>query len=182
MATRTYTKADVETHRDNFGPQRPAVNVKIRGWIGDVRLPLDLGRVSEDGGETWQDVRTDARFTHEWISEHVSPETLDFLFGQACSDGFERLNEEAREIFGAGVEVWAEGRSGGWAVVSGLGDVEDWDAPMLAKWRRFEKFARAERDDVLRQVVESVYINEFEAWAAEPAQWAMRPLRRGKMA
>src|SRR5512146_2544239 len=141
MATRTYTKADVETHADNFGPLRPAVNVKVSGTLESVPLPLDLGRVSDDGGQTWQDVSTDPRFTHEWIREHVSEDLLDVLFWEECNAGFRVLDQAAKDIFGAGVEVWAEGRSGGWAVVSGLDEIEDWDAPMPAKWREFEKFA-----------------------------------------
>lgn len=73
--------------------------------------------------------------------EGYSDEDADTAFWGACEDGWSALDCEARSIFGGGVAVAAHGRSGGWAIVSGLPPVETWDAIMVSKWSRFARFA-----------------------------------------
>lgn len=157
-------RTDVEFHSDGFRPSRPAVNVKVRGSYDDVTLPLELGGVSEDGGKTWQAVLTDPLFTHEWIEDNMSEESVFGFFDAACQDAWEMLTEDAKEIFGSHVKVYSEGRSGGWAVVDGLPEFDTWDAIMLGKWGKFTRYARAYADDVPRAMVDLIYANVFEPW------------------
>lgn len=150
-----YSREDVEVHRDNFGPARPAVNVKVYGSVWDVfrRLPdVDID---------------DARFTAEWLEENVTDEALDARFWDTCANEWEMVEQDAREIFGAGVKVWQEGRSGGWAVVDGLPELESWDAVQLAKWRKFERYAKSIAADIPYQLLSSIYSNEFAWWLDE---------------
>lgn len=165
--TKTYSKNDVEFHSDGYGPHRPAVNVKVYGSIRDVKLPINLGGVSEIGSKeiTWQ--YTESEFTVDWIEENVSEETFQTIYDLTREDGWEYLQQIAEEVFGLGVRVYSEGRSGGWAVVDGLSDFDFWDAIDLAKWRSFERQAKATADDVPHQTLVSIYINEFEPWFEE---------------
>jgi hypothetical protein len=47
-----------------------------------------------------------------------------------------------------------------------LGDVDEWDAVALAKWRKFERFARATAAHIMADVIDSIYVNEF-CWALD---------------
>jgi hypothetical protein len=147
--------------------------------MSDIALPLCLGgsRAPDETEIQWE--YTDPRFTHDWIEENCSDMFLDELFWLMCGDGWDRLKDLAEEIWGpaSGVSIGSEGRSGGWAVVDGLPDVEDWDAVALAKWRKFAKLARTYADDVPYQMVTSVYMNEFTQWAEDRERHA--PARKG---
>lgn len=149
----TYSREDVQTHSDHFGPQRPAVNVKVHQSLRE-----GYEEFCKDEGEV------NAHFTLDWIERHVSDERLDDLFWLICEDEWGQIKQDAKDIFGPSVTVWSEGRSGGWAVVDGLDDPEEWDAIALAKWRRFERLARGLADSVMTNVVGSIYINEFDQW------------------
>lgn len=150
-------RADVTTHYDH-GIPRPAVNVKVYGGT-----PSDeaLRGIAEECGAV------SAGFTREYLEELDA----DWLFEAACESGWEALQANAEEIFGAyplyrssyapRVEVRAEGRSGGWCVVHGLPALEDWDAVMLAKWRKFERWARQEADDIPYQMASLAALNIY---------------------
>ena len=164
----TYTKDDVQFHSDGYREGRPAVNVKVYGWACGVPLPLELGSSYPVGRPDLLETHyTEPLFTHEWSEEHVDDETGSAFFWQACTDGFEMLQEDALEIFGRGVEVFAEGRSGGWAVVDGLPAIEEWDAIDLGKWRKFEKIAKSYAEDIPRVTVDLIYANCFLPWYSE---------------
>lgn len=61
---------------------------------------------------------------------------------------WEDAHDEAYEVWGSkAVQIYSSGRSGGWLVVHGLGDVEDWDAIELARWTRFQRSIAAIRDE-----------------------------------
>jgi hypothetical protein len=154
------TKDDIEFHGG-----KPAVNVKVDTYLRNVKLPIGLGGVVKDGRTTW--TYTDPEFTAEWVGENLDEEAIDFYFWEACREGFEQLQEVAEDIWYEdrgwySPKVWSEGRSGGWAVVDGLPDVENWDAVMLGKWRRFTKYARAVADGVPEQMMTTIYINRWE--------------------
>jgi hypothetical protein len=83
-------------------------------------------------------------------------------FEATCEDSWEMLGNDVEEIFGPNVKLYAEGRSGGWAVIDGLADFEEWDAIDLAKWRRFEKYAHIYANDIPYQVACLWYLNIFE--------------------
>jgi hypothetical protein len=149
-----YTRDDVERcYHDTCRRSDvhcPHANVKVYRTFQDVRFPL------EDAPE---------ELTLEWIEQNV-PEDDDSLFWRTCEAEWEMLQQDADEIFGSGVEVHAGGRSGGWACVTGLPDIDEWDAVMLAKWRRFEKYARAYAHGIPEQMVYSLAANEWE-WDQE---------------
>lgn len=158
MSTAIRSKEDIEFHRLGYGYNSvPAVNVKVHFWL-------------EDAYKLFRKYEPDANphFTVEWIEQHTPDDDTDYwmhLFSFACESGWEQIQGYAEEIWGKGVKVYSEGRSGGWAYVDGIDtDVDSWDAIDLARWRRFAKFARAEADDVPYQMVSSIYINEFDAW------------------
>jgi hypothetical protein len=141
-------KADIETRGHNY---LPAVNVKVRGYWENV--PIGPGTEFADPAfADYLDTLTD----DEWNS----------LFEFACESGWENLRSDAEEIFGAGVTVDQEGRSGGWAVVRGLPDVETWDAIMVSRWARFARWARANADAIPEVMVSLAYINNWE-WHKE---------------
>ena len=173
-----FTKADVEFHREGYaGGQFAAVNVKVYGSFRSVKLPLDLGGVSDDMGKTFRTVTTDEGFTQDWIADNLTDDELNSYFEFACQDSWEQLGTFAAETFGAGYHVHSEGRSGGWALICygatcGRGltgrtqfdreDVEGWDAIAVARWARFSAYAKALANDVPRQVVDSIYANRYE--------------------
>lgn len=173
--TKSRTKADVTFHSDGFREGRPAVNVKVHN--GRHPLPIDLMQTSDDGGVTFYTVTTDPEFTWDWIDENLTDEESNAYFEMVCSEAWERLQEAAVEIFGPGVKVYSEGRSGGWAVVHGIKDFESWDAIDLGKWQRFEQAARELADDIPYQFATSVYFNVYEARevTSDPNQPALFP-------
>jgi hypothetical protein len=157
---RGYSRDDVQTRSGT-----PCVNVKVYGDVSDG-FKLAAKYAPADGG-------FDAGFTEDWIREHLSEETLDQWFWDTCSFEFEYLQDLAAEVLGIRErDVTQEGRSGGWAVVSGLPELEDWDAVQLAKWRKFEKRARSIAADIPYQLVQSIYLNAWEAEQAERVERA----------
>ena len=103
--------------------------------MAECELTSRAWALIRDGGVTWQDSKTDPRFTVEWVEENTSDVEMGEWFEVACTVGWEQVEELALEIFGRyGVrrrDVRQDGRSGGWCVVEGLSDVESWDAVML---------------------------------------------------
>lgn len=153
---RRYTRDDVSTHATGYhGSQLPAVNVKVYTQIEGAFADFAKNE------------RPDARLTLDWIEEHVGDDGLDSIFWHACESEFEYLADYAPEILGDGVSVSQEGRSGGWAVVDGLPEIEDWDAVRLAKWRKFERIAREIADGVPYQMLGMIELNQFAAWSEE---------------
>jgi hypothetical protein len=162
---RTYSRDDVETHSDGCRPSNPAVNVKVYGSVEDA------------WAEFVKDEQPDEGFTLEWIRENLSDEHLDAIFWRTCENEFEYLTNYATRdedaIFPAAtygrVSIEQEGRSGGWAVVHGLPDIEEWDAILLARWRKFERVAKDIAASIMVNVLSSVYINEWE-WQRDEAE------------
>jgi hypothetical protein len=154
---RTYPRDDVETH-DGY----PAVNVKVYGDLSDG-FKAYAKYAPADGGDY------PAEFDEDWVRANVSDKYLDELFWDVCSFEFEMVEQDAEEILGD-VKVSREGRSGGWAVVTGLPNLEDWDAVQLAKWRKFERYAKLVASDVPYQMVMNVYLNEYQWRIDEEAE------------
>jgi hypothetical protein len=159
------TKDDIEFHSDGYRPGNPAVNVKVYDSIRNVKLPICLGG-SRPANEpntpiTWS--YTEPSFTADWVEENLTDAEYDDYFSMVCSDGFEQLQDLADELWqGYSPKVYAEGRSGGWAVVHNLPDTDSWDAAMFAKWRKFSRIAKATAEYVPEQVMTTIYINRFE--------------------
>ena len=203
-------RATIETHCGGYRSEAyPAVNVKVyRPWRS-VKLPLDLGSccncraLGHDGQanavHTFVTAWTDPRFTHEWIDEHVSDAQRDKVFNLACELGWERITDDACEIFGSQTKCYSAGRSGGWAIVTTLPTLTDdgepqprdtdgrflphdgWNKTLRAKWKRFAKHARACADDVPRLMLDSLYHFEFSAWADAQHEIAAQAARDAGM-
>jgi hypothetical protein len=152
------TKDDVARcyHEKRMDVDVPHVNVKVRRGLEDVRFEGDCE--IPDG------------LTVEWIRANISEDELNDLFWQTCQSEWEMLQQDAEEIFGDGVEVNAGGRSGGWACVTGLEDIESWDAVMLAKWKKFARYAGEYAKGIPEQMVYSIVANEWEAAQEKAAE------------
>ncbi len=166
---RTYSRDDVQTHSDNWGPARPAVNVKIYTTIEQAWTQFEREERDDD----------DTDFTLEWIEENISEDLLQGRWESACEGEFEYLEgwatstEQGDSLFPDDrVKLWQEGRSGGWIVVDGLPEIEDWDAIRIARWRKFERIARDIADGIPFQVLSLIYINDYEWAKAEEAESA----------
>lgn len=147
-------KADIEYHRLGYGYQRvPAVNVKNYDSIQTgYKKWLAWGELDE----------SDTGFNLEWI-EAQGEEYQQNVWEHVCEYSWEDLQDFAREIYGKHVKVYSEGRSGGWAYIDGINtDVDSWDAIEFTQWKRFAKYARETADDIMAQVVSSMYINRWE--------------------
>lgn len=83
----------------------------------------------------------------------------DHVFEMACEANFEATETDARELFGPQVECWREGRSGGWLVVNGLPDIEDWTVSLLTKWHTFTEYCAAYVADIPSAMVALVLNN-----------------------
>jgi hypothetical protein len=156
-----FKKSDIEFHSDGFGRERkPAVNVKVYESL-------------DQGYAKWRADNADAdpRFTVEWIEANLSDDTREHYFTFACESGFEDAQNDAIEIWGKGVKVYSEGRSGGWAVVDGIDtDVASWDAIELGKWAKWAKWARSTADYTMALMVDLIYINRFDSWVEEESE------------
>lgn len=140
-----YSKADVQMHRDGFGPFHPAVNVKVRDFGGELSA---------------EDFEADSESFDK---------AMRFAFESAQQRFWRYASEAATEIFGSEVEVYSEGRSAGWVVVSGLPPIEDWDAIALGAWGRFEaQIGRDVKDLSSRDEVEDAI--RANRWAEKGAE------------
>lgn len=142
---RTFNRStvQVESHGSN-GPYNPlpAVNVKVRTGFESLK-PEDWESIRATVRDYEASIPEDvlARFGPDWIEERFAlsdysgrgaagrkqAEFYEAWYSDACSQGFEQAEEAARELFGSDVECYSAGRSGGWLVVKGLPNVEDWD-------------------------------------------------------
>lgn len=159
---RKYTQDDVQQHTVGYGHNvLPAVNVKVyanvtHGIVEEVNR--DHGYAA-DGPDL------------EWVESQLedSPDWFD----SACEFESEYLREWGAEIFaeaGHRVKFWHEGRSGGWIVAKGLPDLEEWDAILLGKWRKFERIAREIANGVPYQMVALLLFNVWEPMQEEHAE------------
>jgi hypothetical protein len=160
-----FTKADITFHSDGYRERKPAVNVKIYDSLAEG--------FAKWNGPDWigDHPDTDARFTVEWIEEHVTDDCQSDYFNMACETGYEYAETDAQEIWGSHVRVYSQGRSGGWAVVDGIDDdVASWNAIAVARWGKFARWARSTADDTMARVVDMIYHNAFERWAEEESE------------
>lgn len=139
------TRDEVQT-RDGL----PCVNVKVYASV--TRKVLDA--VERDTGmpgfADWAQAKLDADAWPEWAWE------------SAIENGWECLETDAEQAFqGYAVKLHAEGRSGGWCVVKGLPDIDSWDAIMLGRWRRFEKWARQQADGIPYGMADALAMNDY---------------------
>lgn len=151
-----YSKQDVTFHRVGYGgPGLPAINVKVHEF-----------RVAE---RDWPVDETEPAFTSEWYEERVErdQDLAEALLGWACESAWDSFKTDVRETFGQHVKVWQEGRSGGWAVVEGLPHFESWDAIMVARWGKLERYAREYVAAIPAEMAVLAYLN---VWLPEMAE------------
>ena len=128
---RRFSKDDIEVHSEGYGRAgHPAVNVKVRTFSSRMAQRL------ADHYNIDDDARIETAL--EWAFE-----SLQQGFWEDAPTFAERYLSSA---FGGNLKVYSEGRSGGWLVVYGVGDIADWDAIRVSAWGRFEQAVRAEID------------------------------------
>ena len=111
-----YKKSDVTFHGEYMRRGYPAVNVKCRDWPTAVEIAKRLG-----------------------CSEELAQKASELAYESAVEQFWHyRAPAVAEDRLGKEVEIFSEGRSSGWLVVHDLPEIEEWDAPQLAKWHSFE--------------------------------------------
>lgn len=152
----TYSKQSVRFHGDGFRQGRPAVNVKH--WP-DIRTEID-----------WSEFDNSEAF-RSWVLDLVDKDDslITTAWEVGCENCWESVQTDAEEAFretapngNMYVKVWSQGRSGGWAVVDGLKDFEDWNAIDLSAWRRFEKWAQQDARNLAYEMVSFLYLNVWD--------------------
>ena len=130
-------KADIET-RYMHGREYPTVNIK---WYGDgwVRYWRDACAdhgIDPDAYDPEELMTDDERYlAWTWVAEDQ--------FRDAAAD----IRNLYQSEMGMRVDVWQDGRSGGWLIVDNLPDVETWDAIMVSRWARAVKIVRSYLED-----------------------------------
>lgn len=142
---RRYTKENVQFHRIGYSGYRlPAVNVKCYTFPDADKIAAHYSKDAED---------SEVEKVMEW------------LFESEQESFWELAKYDAEEIFGKQIKVYSEGRSGGWLVVEGLKDFENWDAIDLAKWRKFERWMKGNiptnTQAWIESMIETIDANEW---------------------
>lgn len=126
----------VETHSADRGrPYLPAVNVKVYRGFESV-TPEQWASIRATAGDYEASIPEAvlATFGADWIEARFDlsksgPRSQAFYetwYSEACTAGFEEAEEDAKALFGSDVKCYSAGRMGGWLVVQGLPEVEDW--------------------------------------------------------
>jgi hypothetical protein len=128
-------KSDVRFYSDGYGAH-PAVCVKVHHNLGcSTKDVMEKFGCSEEQAEKALQFAFDAECVQFW--EHWQDDSGDFENGLHGSP-------EYAYFPGHKVTVSCEGRSGGWLVVYGLPEFEEWDAVLLARWNRFQNAVLAD--------------------------------------
>jgi hypothetical protein len=118
-------REDIETHSTHmYGQHYPAINVKM--YRGKDTCPPDVGDVVTKFG----------------CSKATAERALQFAIDAAQEGFWEDVKSFANDVFLNYLrtpKVYSAGRSGGWLVVCGLLNIEQWNAVNLGKWAKFEK-------------------------------------------
>ena len=136
-----YQKQDIEFHDDGSssawggGTDYPAIDVKCRDSVFDElkeAFPeLTNEEIENIGNRAWEEHR-------ELFWEVFAQEIADDVWGDSIPS-FD--NEERVRIKGTKIKFVSAGRSGGWLVVTNLGDVEVvskyWTDKDVALWSEF---------------------------------------------
>ena len=120
---RRYRKTDVDT-RGGY----PCINVKVRNYGPSTETIMERFKCTEE----------------------LAQQALEWAFEGDCQQFWESFDtgmyNDLNEYYfpGEGASVQQDGRSGGWLVVHGLKDVDDWNAIDVMRWAKFEKSIRGE--------------------------------------
>jgi len=135
---------------------------------------MDLGKFSEDGGKTWEEVKVDPAYTHQWIRDNINDDELIEYQSIVADDVLVLLVEESKQLFqeaGYDVEIYSAGRSGGWLEVHGL---EDWSEDLVEVWKTFEIRCEEAVENFPAALATEIYCNVFEGRKAEKAEKDMQ--------
>ena len=106
---------------------------------------------------------------YHWPILDVSEKAAQFAWESQQDRFWEEVEDAAREIWHHTIKVYSAGHGGGYAVVSGLHNVESWDAIDVAKWSRFEKWCKMEIE-YLTNKEELLDLIEANRWNEEGAE------------
>lgn len=140
------TKADVGRRYDR-GTYYPCINVKCYDF-GDV----------------------DAIKNHFECSYDAAQQAVYWAYNHAQRIFWDDIEERAKEeIWDDRVKVYSDGRMGGWLVVHGLKDIDEWDAIDLRKWNKLEREVIALVKDLSddADILDNIEANR---WTEEGAQ------------
>jgi len=139
------TKDDIQYHYEGYRGN-PALNVKVYHFP-DIWDVMDHFNIDD---------------------EALAEQALNYAFESHACSFWELASDMVAEIF-PDTTMYSEGRSGGWLTVHGLDDVENWDAVMLAKWRKLARLVDAEIEYLSspEQVFDAIEVNR---WAEEGAE------------
>jgi len=152
---------------------RPAVNIKCYKGIFDAPFPLDLGKESDDGGKTWDEVKVDPAYTPQWIEDNIMIDELMEYQSIVADDVLGILVEGSKELFqeaGYDVEIDSAGHSGGWLEVHGLDEIENWSEDLVEVWKTFESRCEEAVENFPAALATEIYYNVFEGRKAEKAE------------
>lgn len=147
-----YTKDNVQIDYHDHYSRNPAVNVKAYDfpniWSPQIRVAFPNA------------------------SDETLENALEYAFQSAQLSFWDRVREADELAYyfpDHNAKVHQAGRSGGWLVVSGLPDVETWNAIMLNRWAVFERDMRNEVKYLCSPaaVIEAIEVNR---WAEDGAQ------------
>lgn len=191
-------KADVKRSYHQGSGGDPMINVKHHLWVPDlVRRWRDDGHEFSGDAEFWDWLACAWNDDFDYPLEHANELAQTACWEFAADYAHEvwpdystelvdekRWSAEHQSMRFTGekvprkryhVQVYAAGRSGGWLVVSGLPDVEAWDAIDLARWRRFERLIRDLADsEYPYEFIWHLHENVWEPNYAEPRRAAAR--------
>lgn len=160
-----YRKGDITYHFTWNDGAKPAVNVKVYNW--PTRSTFETAARDTLGDDAdlalaWWDRKAADTPTDVWDSDGWYGQHHDWIFESACESGWEDLESFAQEVYGPGVKVYAEGRSGGWAYIDGIDhDTDSWDAIAVSRWGRFASYARAVADDIPYRMASLLVLNVY---------------------
>jgi len=128
---RRYTRDDVETHgRGFYSHGNPAINVKAHDF------PYVHNR---DVQSAWGQKYTEAQITR---ALNFAFESLQETFWEGWHEVLEHPERDYDFFPQHTIRMDGEGRQGGWMIITGLPDLDNWDAIMLARWRHLERVVR----------------------------------------
>jgi len=144
---------------------RPAINIKRHLWAEDLMKGFDHPDA---------DFPAEFRQWIEWAHTQTSmwdygallwtaeQQARDYMWGIA--------EDDAHWLFEGNVAIWQEGRSGGWLVVDGLGDIDgSFDNLQTEQaWQQYQEGIREMIEDTLLECLTLRFACElWQSWVAK---------------
>lgn len=133
-------KADVLRDYHGSGFCRGAASLNVKHY-GDVEYTRE--RIAEHFGCDDATAERARDWCYESAQEQFWEQALDSLNYAMEGPKYDGRFQPSGVLEGP-YKIYAEGRSGGWLVAGGLGDVDDWSGATFQKWRKFARLIRDE--------------------------------------